>query len=79
MLGVSVDQWKYQYRLWTNLQDHQIGRFTSGDKERFKGAAYGRPSRTDLVMDGYGQAEQSAPISALPATDHYAACLHTLV
>lgn len=24
--SVSVDQWKHQFKLWTNLQDHQISR-----------------------------------------------------
>ncbi len=24
--SVSVDQWKYQFQLWTNLQDHQVAR-----------------------------------------------------
>ena len=24
--SVSVDQWKHQFQLWTNLQDHQISR-----------------------------------------------------
>lgn len=31
--SVSVDQWKHQFKLWTNLQDHQIARFTSINKE----------------------------------------------
>lgn len=25
--SVSVDQWKHQFKLWTNLQDHQISRY----------------------------------------------------
>jgi DNA excision repair protein ERCC-3 len=29
----------WQFRLWTNLEDNQISRFTSGDKEHFKGLA----------------------------------------
>lgn len=24
--NVSVDQWRYQFQLWTNLQGHQIAR-----------------------------------------------------
>ena len=24
--SVSVDQWKYQFQLWTSLQDHQVAR-----------------------------------------------------
>ncbi|KAK9830608.1 hypothetical protein WJX81_004839 [Elliptochloris bilobata] len=37
--SVSVDQWKHQFKLWTNLQDHQISRFTSDQKEAFTTAA----------------------------------------
>ena len=25
--SVSVDQWKHQFKLWSNLQDHQITRY----------------------------------------------------
>jgi len=35
--SVSVDQWKHQFQLWTNLQDHQVSRFTSESKEHFTG------------------------------------------
>ncbi len=24
--SVSVDQWRHQFKLWSNLQDHQISR-----------------------------------------------------
>ncbi|CAK0736769.1 General transcription and DNA repair factor IIH helicase subunit xpb2 [Coccomyxa viridis] len=37
--SVSVDQWKHQFQLWTNLQDHQISRFTSDQKEQFAGVS----------------------------------------
>lgn len=37
--SVSVDQWKYQFKLWSTLQDHQIARFTSEKKESFKANA----------------------------------------
>ncbi len=35
--SVSVDQWKYQFQLWTSIGDHQIARFTSENKEMFPG------------------------------------------
>ncbi|KXZ51043.1 hypothetical protein GPECTOR_14g30 [Gonium pectorale] len=35
--SVSVDQWKYQFQLWTSIGDHQIARFTSENKEMFSG------------------------------------------
>ena len=31
--SVSVDQWKHQFQLWTNLQDHQVSKFTSECKD----------------------------------------------
>lgn len=31
--SVSVDQWKQQFHLWTNLQDSQVSKFTSECKE----------------------------------------------
>jgi len=36
---VSVDQWRHQFRLWTNLQDHNIARFTADAREHFEGDA----------------------------------------
>ncbi|MEW5300916.1 MAG: hypothetical protein WDW36_003808 [Sanguina aurantia] len=35
--SVSVDQWKHQFQLWTNLENHQVARFTSDSKETFAG------------------------------------------
>ena len=31
--GVSVDQWRFQFRLWTNIKENQISRFTAVHKE----------------------------------------------
>lgn len=33
--GVSVEQWRYQFKLWSNVEDKQIARFTSDQKEYF--------------------------------------------
>jgi DNA excision repair protein ERCC-3 len=33
---VSVDQWAYQFKLWSTVKDEQITRFTSENKERFR-------------------------------------------
>ena len=33
--AVSVDQWTYQFKLWTTIQDENIGRFTSSNKSWF--------------------------------------------
>ncbi|GMH32450.1 hypothetical protein BSKO_00284 [Bryopsis sp. KO-2023] len=33
--SVSVDQWRHQFKMWTTLQDNQVSRFTSDQKEFF--------------------------------------------
>ncbi|EFN57091.1 hypothetical protein CHLNCDRAFT_57434 [Chlorella variabilis] len=35
--GVSVDQWKYQFEMWTNVPKDQVCRFTSQTREWFEG------------------------------------------
>ncbi|KAK3236604.1 General transcription and DNA repair factor IIH helicase subunit xpb1 [Cymbomonas tetramitiformis] len=35
--SVSVDQWKHQFRCWTNLEDNDISKFTFEDQECAKG------------------------------------------
>lgn len=37
--GVSVDQWKYQFEMWTNIQKSQVCRFTSQTREWFDSPA----------------------------------------
>ncbi|PWA48409.1 DNA repair helicase [Artemisia annua] len=37
--AVSVDQWAYQFKLWTNIQDDRICQFTSDSKKMFCGNA----------------------------------------
>ncbi|KAJ0913898.1 putative DNA helicase chromatin remodeling SNF2 family [Helianthus annuus] len=37
--AVSVDQWAFQFKLWSNIRDENICRFTSDSKERFRGNA----------------------------------------
>ena len=34
--NVSVEQWRYQFRLWSTIPDDQIARFTSDCKENWK-------------------------------------------
>ncbi|XVE55259.1 hypothetical protein DITRI_Ditri03aG0144900 [Diplodiscus trichospermus] len=34
-----VDQWAFQFKLWSTIRDEQIFRFTSDSKERFRGNA----------------------------------------
>ena len=33
-LGVSVEQWKSQFKLWANIDDKHICRFTSDTKDK---------------------------------------------
>ena len=37
--SVSVDQWKHQFLLWTNLQEHQVCTFTAEKKKMFASEA----------------------------------------
>lgn len=37
--AVSVDQWTYQFKLWTTIQDENLGRFTSSCKQWFQADA----------------------------------------
>lgn len=39
--AVSVDQWKYQFQLWTSLREDQICRFTADKHEWFAGSGAG--------------------------------------
>ncbi|EFJ20433.1 hypothetical protein SELMODRAFT_109026 [Selaginella moellendorffii] len=34
--AVSVDQWAFQFKLWSTIRDDQISRFTSDSKDKFK-------------------------------------------
>ena len=36
---VSVDQWAHQFKLWTNMQDHNVARFTADARESWTGDA----------------------------------------
>ena len=37
--SVSVDQWRHQFLLWTNLQEHQVSKFTAENKQMFSSDA----------------------------------------
>ncbi|KAH0918658.1 hypothetical protein HID58_026318 [Brassica napus] len=51
--AVSVDQWAFQFKLWSTLRDDQICRFTSDSKERFRGNAGVVVTTYDMVADKY--------------------------
>ena len=40
-LGVSVEQWKSQFKLWANIDDKYICRFTSDTKDKPVGRCFG--------------------------------------
>ncbi|KAM0863814.1 hypothetical protein ACQ4PT_044331 [Festuca glaucescens] len=37
--AVSVDQWAFQFKLWSTIRDEHISHFTSDNKEKFRGMA----------------------------------------
>ncbi|EAL67966.1 transcription factor IIH subunit [Dictyostelium discoideum AX4] len=37
--AVSVEQWKYQFKLWSNIEERQISKFTSDNKEKISNVA----------------------------------------
>eukprot|EP00899_Mesostigma_viride_P004782 jgi/Mesvir1/14304/Mv09727-RA.4 len=44
--SVSVDQWRYQFKLWTTIRDDQISRFTAADKDKL-------PDRVGVTVTTY--------------------------
>ncbi|EIE26133.1 DNA repair helicase rad25 [Coccomyxa subellipsoidea C-169] len=60
--SVSVDQWKHQFKLWTNLQDHQISRFTSDQKELFAGVSGVTVTTYTMVSYSGRRSEESARV-----------------
>ena len=60
--SVSVDQWKYQFKLWTNLHDNQIARFTGESKETFTGESGVLISTFQMIADRGRRSEESRRI-----------------
>ncbi|KAK3289028.1 General transcription and DNA repair factor IIH helicase subunit xpb1 [Cymbomonas tetramitiformis] len=60
--SVSVDQWKHQFRLWTNLEDNDISKFTSQDKEGAKGLGGVTVSTYNMVAYTGSRSEASKKI-----------------
>ena len=59
--SVSVDQWAAQFKLWTNLTDKEIVRFTSQNKEQFPpvGTACVCVTTYNMVSAGGKRSEES--------------------
>ena len=63
---VSVDQWRHQFKLWTNLQDHNIARFTADARESFEGdAGVCITTYTMVAFSGRRSSEAAAVMASL--------------
>ncbi|KAI4304988.1 hypothetical protein L6164_028380 [Bauhinia variegata] len=60
--AVSVDQWAFQFKLWSTIKDEQICRFTSDSKERFRGNAGVVVTTFNMVAFGGKRSEESEKI-----------------
>ncbi|XP_038679973.1 general transcription and DNA repair factor IIH helicase subunit XPB1-like isoform X4 [Tripterygium wilfordii] len=60
--AVSVDQWAFQFKLWSTIKDEQICRFTSDSKERFRGNAGVVVTTYNMVAFGGKRSEESEKI-----------------
>ncbi|CAH1447682.1 unnamed protein product [Lactuca virosa] len=60
--AVSVDQWAFQFKLWSNIRDEHICRFTSDSKERFCGNAGVVVTTYNMVAFGGKRSEESEKI-----------------
>ncbi|KAF7828245.1 DNA repair helicase XPB1 [Senna tora] len=60
--AVSVDQWAFQFKLWSTIRDENICRFTSDSKERFRGNAGVVVTTFNMVAFGGKRSEESEKI-----------------
>lgn len=60
--AVSVDQWAFQFKLWSTIKDEHICRFTSDSKERFRGNAGVVVTTYNMVAFGGKRSEESEKI-----------------
>ncbi|KAG0463183.1 hypothetical protein HPP92_021659 [Vanilla planifolia] len=60
--AVSVDQWAFQFKLWSTIRDDQICRFTSDNKEKFRGNAGVVVTTYNMVAFGGKRSEDSEKI-----------------
>lgn len=60
--AVSVDQWAFQFKLWSTVGDHQISRFTSDSKERFRGSVGVVVTTYNMVAFNGKRSEESQKI-----------------
>ncbi|KAM3331947.1 hypothetical protein ACQJBY_027674 [Aegilops geniculata] len=60
--AVSVDQWAFQFKLWSTIRDEHISRFTSDNKEKFRGMASVVVTTYNMVAFGGKRSEDSEKI-----------------
>uniref|UniRef100_A0A453FBH7 Helicase ATP-binding domain-containing protein n=2 Tax=Aegilops tauschii subsp. strangulata TaxID=200361 RepID=A0A453FBH7_AEGTS len=60
--AVSVDQWAFQFKLWSTIRDEHISRFTSDNKEKFRGMAGVVVTTYNMVAFGGKRSEDSEKI-----------------
>ncbi|KAL5229099.1 hypothetical protein ABZP36_017364 [Zizania latifolia] len=60
--AVSVDQWAFQFKLWSTIKDEHISRFTSDNKEKFRGMAGVVVTTYNMVAFGGKRSEDSEKI-----------------
>ncbi|KAH6777555.1 DNA repair helicase XPB1-like protein [Perilla frutescens var. hirtella] len=60
--AVSVDQWAFQFKLWSTINEDQICRFTSDSKERFRGNAGVVVTTYNMIAFGGKRSEEAEKI-----------------
>jgi hypothetical protein len=60
--AVSVDQWTYQFKLWTTIQDECLGRFTSSAKEWFAAPAGVMVCTYSMIAGSFKRSKESQRI-----------------
>ena len=60
--AVSIDQWAFQFKLWSTIRDDQICRFTSDSKEGFRGNVGVVVTTYNMVAFGGKRSEESEKI-----------------
>lgn len=60
--AVSVDQWAFQFKLWSTIKEEQICRFTSDSKERFRGNAGVVVTTYNMIAFGGKRSEEAEKI-----------------
>ena len=57
--AVSVDQWRFQFKLWSTIEDSQLSRFTSDKKEKLPDPASVTVTTYNMVAFGGKKSEEA--------------------